>query len=114
MRYSQVGDNVKTTTEWRFSSDGAVNPADKAQVDFVIDNSYSHRFDENGKALVDTVKLGSITLPVSYASTDVGPSLIIKVSRKNSERDKYSSEIRLMKVLLRPVSKGEYNATKED
>ncbi len=116
MYYSQVGDNVKTTTAWRFSSDGTINPAtDKKQVAFDIDNSYSRRFDENGKALPDTVKLGEITLPVSYASTGVGPSLNIKVpNMTKSVREKYNREIRLMKVLLRPVSKGDYNATKED
>ena len=116
MYYSLTGDNVKTTTTWRFSSDGVVNPeTDKKQADFIIDNSYSRRFDANGKALADTVKVGSITLPVSYTSTGVGPSLNIKVpSMLKSERSKYSREIRLMNVLLRPVSKGDYNATKED
>ncbi len=116
MYYSQVGDNVKTTTAWRFSSDGVINPSrDKDQEPFIIDNSYSRRFDENGRPLADTVKLGEITLPVSYASTGVGPSLNIKVpTMLGEERKKFSREIRLMKVLLRPVSKGDYNATKED
>lgn len=114
MYYSQVGENTTTTTTLRFSADGAINPSQNKQKAFVVDNSYSRRFDENGKALPDTMKVGEITLPVSYASTGVGPSLLIETNVKLTERSKYSREIRLMKVLLRPVSKGDYNATKED
>lgn len=116
LHYSQTGNNVTNTSTWRFSSDGVENPSSETkQQAFIIDNSYAHRTDATGMLLADTVLIGKMTFPVSYYGTGVGPNLQVKVPyMTKANREKYSREIRLISVILRPVVKDEYEATKED
>ena len=108
--------NATSSSQWRFSADGVENPStDSKQASYIIDNVKANHLDENGMLLPDTVLVGKMTFPVSYAGTGVGPSIYIKVPFMTSAvRDQYNREIRLQSVILRPAAKDEYEATKED
>lgn len=116
--YAKAGDKETSTNIWRFSSDGVENPEkENKQQAFTVYNDYEHRTDASGMLLADTLLLGKMTFPVSYAGTDVGPTLQIKVPFLTAAQQKnFSREIRLISIILRPVAQDEYNAnaTKED
>ena len=105
-----------TTTLWRFSSDGKENPEkENGQATYDKDNTVLTSLDERGLLKTDTMFVGKMTIPVSYAGTKVGPSIYVKVPFiSKANQDKYSREIRIVSVILRPVAQDEYEATKED
>lgn len=108
--------NATSTSQWRFSSDGVENPtSDSKQADYLIDNTTRNFIDAAGMLLADTVFVGKMTFPVSYAKTNIGPSINIKIPFiKAAERNDYNREIRLISIVLCPVAQDEYEATKED
>lgn len=100
-------------TDYKFSSDGAENP--KTQVAFTNDPD---KRDSNGLNISDTLFIGKFTFPVSYAGLseqDVAPNIKITTpfSQFSADMKVYTRDLRIVGIILKPVEKDEFEATKE-
>lgn len=73
----------------------------------------------NDASKVDTLYLGHFTFPICYYGTSAAPNIKVMStlsSFSQSNRNKYDSQIRIAKIILKPRDLVEYekNATKED
>lgn len=74
-----------------------------------------------GAEKVDTIKLGRVTFPVSYAGTEAYPNIKVYctlTSFGSANRKKYDQQIRIANIIMKPIDLVEYEeklkATKED
>lgn len=100
-------------TDYKFSSDGAENP--KTQVPFINDPV---KRDSNGLYISDTLYIGKFTFPVSYAGLseqDIAPNIKITTpfSQFSADMKVYTRDLRIVGIILKPVEKDEFEATKE-
>ena len=73
----------------------------------------------NDASKVDTLYLGHFTFPICYYGINAAPNIKVMStlsSFSQSNRNKYDSQIRIAKIILKPRDLVEYekNATKED
>lgn len=74
-----------------------------------------------GAEKVDTIKLGRVTFPVSYAGTEAYPNIKVYctlTSFGSANRKKYDQQIRIANIIMKPIDLVEYEeklkAIKED
>lgn len=74
-----------------------------------------------GDEKVDTIKLGRVTFPVSYAGTEAYPNIKVYctlTSFGSANRKKYDQQIRIANIIMKPIDLVEYEeklkAIKED